>query len=87
MRGAPAYHAAGGPECSSVKQVSGEFSAAAANAFDLGAQELVALIRRSLGVGVIAVATIARELRSVHAVATEAAAKSVNAPCIGRERE
>src|SRR6202158_1865479 len=39
MRGAPAYHAAGGPECSSVKQVSGEFSAAAANAFDLEAQE------------------------------------------------
>jgi hypothetical protein len=87
MRDAAAYPAAGAPECNSVEQVSGEFSAAAADAFDLGVQELVALIRRSLGVGVIAVATIARELRSVHAVATEAAAKSVNASCIGRERQ
>src|SRR5260370_23409473 len=63
------------------------FSAAAADAFELGVQQLVAFVRHSLGIGVVAVATIACELRSVHSVATEAPTKSVTASCIGRKRQ
>src|SRR5260370_16731793 len=63
------------------------FSAAAADAFELRVQQLVAFVRHSLGIGVVAVATIACELRSVHSVATEAPTKSVTASCIGRKRQ
>ena len=65
-----------------------DVSAAAADTLELGVQQLVVFIRHSLGVGVIAMAAIAGELRSVHAVATEAMsdspAKSVTASCLGR---
>jgi hypothetical protein len=69
-----------------VKRASSEFSAAAADALELAVQQLVSFVRRRIHIGVVAVATIACELRSVHAVATEAAARSVTAACIGRER-
>src|SRR5258705_13911141 len=63
------------------------FSAAAADAFELGAQQLVAFVRHSLGIGVVAVVTIACELRSVHSVATtKPSTKSVTTSCIGRKR-
>jgi hypothetical protein len=68
--------------CDGIPQlrVSNQLSAAAADAFQLGHQQFVTLIRRGLDVGVVAVATAACE----RSVATETPAKSVNAPGIGR---
>ena len=61
-------------------------SAAAADAFELGVQQLVAFVGCRLGIGVLAVAAIACELRSVHSVAAKTPAKSVTTSCISRER-
>jgi hypothetical protein len=68
-------------------------SAAAADALERGVQQLVALIRHSLSVGIIAMAASAGKLRSMHAMALTAQAmtaqamttKSVSASRLGRE--
>jgi hypothetical protein len=81
---------------SSVPDFPKDVSAAAADALELGVQQLVVFIRHSLGVGVIAMAAIAGGLRSGRAAAAEALmtaqamtsdpmAKSMTASCLGRE--
>ena len=55
------------------------FSAAAADALDLGVQESVTLLRRRIDVGVIAVAAVAGEFGAVRGVAAKPPAKSVTA--------
>jgi hypothetical protein len=80
---------------SSVPDFPKDVSSAAADALELGVQQLVVFIRHSLGVGVIAMAAIAGGLRSVHAAAADAmtaeatttdpTAKSVTASCLGRD--
>jgi hypothetical protein len=68
-------------------------SAAAADALERGVQQLVAFIRHSLGIGVIAMAASAGKSRSMHAMALTAqtmttksvTAKSMSASRVGRE--
>jgi hypothetical protein len=55
------------------------FSTTAANAFELGREKLVTLIRRRLDVRIISVTTATHEMCTVHAVANEAAAVSLSA--------
>jgi hypothetical protein len=61
-------------------------SATSADALELGRQQLVAFIRRSFDVGIVAVTPISRELRSVRPVPTEVSTNSVNTSRIGRGR-
>jgi hypothetical protein len=75
-------HEQQGPQSS----IAVSLSATSADALELGRQQHVAFIRRSLDVGIVAVAPISGELRSVPSVATEVSTNSVNASRIGRER-
>ena len=59
-----------------------QFSAAAADALDLGVQEPVTLLRRRIDVGIVTVAATAGEFRAVHAVAAQPPAKSVTAKSV-----